>query len=461
MNMWKWRITTALIIISIVITACSFLPTRTKTTAILPELQQPPEGAVYNNGNFIGYSDASDHGYSMAIVTIENDKIINVILKEFTELSVEKDFSTYEYEPSVKAHEQLPREFITAGSSRVDGISGATASSTRYRQAVDRALTSARKQKSTSIYFNGTFQGRSKADNHGYGIALVKIQNDKITGVEIKEVNEKGELKDFNTYPYEPSRKAYREIPGQFVKKNSPDIDNFTGATHSTEKYREAVANAMSKARIIKELPDLIDGTYTTVSDADNQGYSEAVVTVENGMIADVKLREYDELSTEKNFSTYRYEPSVNANRELPWAFILAQSFRVDAVTGATHSSTHYSQAVERALVKASWHKSLQKYFNGVFQAKSTTDEHGYCVAIVKLQDDKIQDVTLKDVDEKGRLKDFENYPYEPSKRAHAELPAKFVRSNSYQVDVVTGATHSSEKYKEAVKKALESASIR
>ncbi|HHW03272.1 MAG TPA: FMN-binding protein [Thermoanaerobacterales bacterium] len=460
MNKYKTRIFAALIVTSVIITSCGFLTVKNKTTASLPELQQATKGTEYINGSFIGYSDASDHGYSMAIVTVENDKIVNVVLKEFTELSVEKDFSTYEYKPSVTAHRELPQRFIAAGDTQVEGISGATASSARYRQAVERALARARKQKPAGTYFDGTFQGRSRADNHGYGIALVKIQNDRITGVEIKEVDEKGELKDFSTYPYEPSRRAFKEIPGQFVKKNSPDIDNFTGATHSTEKYREAVANALAKAKKIMEMPDLIDGTYTAVSDADSQGYAEATLTVENGLVADVKLKEYDGLCKEKDFSSYKYEPAVNANRELPWAFIAAQTSRVDAVTGATRSSTCYSQAVERALAKASWYKGQQKYLNGIFQAKSTTDEHGYCIAIVTLRDDRIQSVVLKDIDDKGQLKDFENYPYEPSKKAHEELPAKFVEANSYEVDMVSGATHSSEKYMEAVKKALESATL-
>lgn len=449
-------------ILSFIISGCSLPPHEAGHQAITTSpVESNEDGEIYNNGIFIGYSDASDHGYAMAIVTIEKDSITDVVLKEFTELSVEKDFSTYEYEPSVRAHKELPQKFVSAGSSRISGISGATASSSRYRQAVERALASAKKQKIPGLYFNGIFQGRSKADNHGYGIALVKIQDDKIVNVELKEVNERGELIDFTTYPYEPSKRAFREIPNRFIKKNSWDIDNFTGATHSTEKYKEAVENAMAKAKKQKDLPDLIDGTYTSTSDADSQGYSRATVTIENNTISDVILREFDELALEKDFSNYEYEPSVKANRELPWAFISSQSARVDAVTGATHSSEHYSQAVERALSKASLPQDDRKYFDGVFEAKSTTDDHGYCIAIVTIKDDKIQEVVLKDVDQKGRVKDFENYPYEPSRKAYAELPEKFIRANSYEVDGVAGATYSSEKYKEAVKNALQSAALK
>ena len=437
----------------LLITACSNLSGKKDTEEITP---MPLQRTTY-----IGYSDASDHGYAMAMITLKDDKMTHVVLKEFTELSVEKDFSVYEYAPSVQAQAVLPQRFIKAQSIDVEGISGATASFDRYRQALKRALNSAKTKDGQRKYFDGIFQGRSRADNHGYGIALVEIKDDRIIGVKLKEVDEKGELKDFETYPHEPSKEAHAKLPQWFVESNSPDIDNFTGATHSTDKYKEAVDNALRKALIERSLPDLIDGTYTAVSDVDSKGYSGASVTIENNMIVEVKLKEYDEISMEKDFASYEYEPLVNAHTELPWTFLAAQSFDVDVVTGATHSSEHYIQAVQRALVKASWAEKDGEYFDGVFQARSEIDDHGYCIAVVKIKDDKITDAVLKDIDAKGQEKDFEKYDYEPSKKAFKELPERFVRENSYQVDIVTGATHSSIKYRDAVKKAMESAKKR
>jgi len=407
---------------------------------------------------YIGYSDATDHGYAMAVITIENDRITSVILKEFTELSIEKDFSNYEYYPSVQAHTVLPQRFIDAQGEKVDSITGATASSNRYKQAVERALVSAKGNKEHKKYFDGIFQGRSKADNHGYGIALVEIKDDRIVKVELKEVDERGELKDFSIYPHEPSIKAHKELPERFVQSNSPSVDNFTGATHSTDKYKEAVQNALAKATIEKPLPNMIDGTYVAISDLSSQGYSSARVTVENNMIVQVDLKEYDQNSVEKDFALYEYEPSVNANKELPWAFVAAQSPDIDAVAGATYSSRQYVQAVERALKKAALVKKGGEYFDGVFQAKSKTDQHGYAIATVTLQDDKIIKVEIKYIDAEGKEIDFNTYEYEPAGRAYRELPEKFVTANNYDVDAVAGATISSNKYKEAVKNAVDMA---
>lgn len=318
------------------------------------KLIPPTEGEIYLDGIFIGYSDATDSGYAMAVVQIKEDAIVDVILKEFTRLSIEKDFSRCDYKLAAYANSEMRRRFIASGSGQVDYVTGATISSERYSQAVGRALLKARKHKAKSVYFNGVFQGRSKSDNHGYAIAIVELKDDKMVDVRLEEVDENGELKDLASYPYEPLTKAYNQLREMFIQKNSYDTDNLTGATRSSEKYKEAVKNALAKGEIESHLPDYIDGTYTAPSDADNKGYCTASIMIENNEIASVVLKEYDEHASEKDFSTYTYEPSVQANKELPRMFIAKQSDQVDIVAGATDSSKKYQQAVKRALISAS-----------------------------------------------------------------------------------------------------------
>ena len=260
----------------LLITACSNLSGKKDTEEITP---MPLQRTTY-----IGYSDASDHGYAMAMITLKDDKMTHVVLKEFTELSVEKDFSVYEYAPSVQAQAVLPQRFIKAQSIDVEGISGATASFDRYRQALKRALNSAKTKDGQRKYFDGIFQGRSRADNHGYGIALVEIKDDRIIGVKLKEVDEKGELKDFETYPHEPSKEAHAKLPQWFVESNSPDIDNFT-VLLTARQHKEA-ENALRKAIIEISLPDLIDGLFYGIR-CGRKGYS-VLVTIENNMIVEV-----------------------------------------------------------------------------------------------------------------------------------------------------------------------------
>ena len=56
------------------------------------------------------------------------------------------------------------------------------------------------------------------------------VPGDDITRVELMEILSTGNEKDYETYQYEPSVKAYEEMPERFVKADSADVDVYTGA---------------------------------------------------------------------------------------------------------------------------------------------------------------------------------------------------------------------------------------
>lgn len=97
-------------------------------------------------------------------------------------------------------------------------------------------------------------------------------------------------------------------------------------------------------------------------------------------------------------------------------------------------------------------------YTDGTYQAVSTADDNGYTWAKVVIESDKIKSVELKEFQGTGLEKDFATYPWPQAKTARDTMPAKFVAKNDWNVDVVAEATGSSNKYKEAVKFALEKA---
>ncbi|MEC9488888.1 MAG: FMN-binding protein [Halanaerobium sp.] len=202
----------------------------------------------YTDGTYTAYSDATDNGYAWAKVTVKDDNITRVELMEITSKGNEKDYETYDYEPSVKAYEEMPERFEEADSAEVEIYSGATHSSEKYKQAVSRALDYARGGLS-GTYFAGMFQGQSEKTENGYAIALVTIKDDKITAVELKEIGKDGEFKDFANYEYEPAVEANAEMPQRFVEANSYDVDIYSGATHSSENYQAAVKSALEHAR--------------------------------------------------------------------------------------------------------------------------------------------------------------------------------------------------------------------
>jgi len=60
--------------------------------------------AKYKDGTYTAYSTADDKGYAWAQITIKDDKITDVKLKEFDAIGNEKNFATYSYAPAKTAN---------------------------------------------------------------------------------------------------------------------------------------------------------------------------------------------------------------------------------------------------------------------------------------------------------------------------------------------------------------------
>ena len=207
---------------------------------------------LYNDGTYKGISQADDKGYAVADVTIQRDRITAVTLKEVTELGVDKDYATYPYAPAKEANVEMAKRFVGKQDTKgVDAYTGATSSSKKYIEAVNFALEKARKTPMVkTTYFDGTFYGRSKSGETGYGVAWVTMKGDKITAVKLDDVTEKGVFKDWVTYPYPKALEAKDAMEKRFVEKGSAAVDVFSGATTSSTHWMEAVSNALTNARV-------------------------------------------------------------------------------------------------------------------------------------------------------------------------------------------------------------------
>lgn len=208
---------------------------------------QAPGAPSYQDGMAIGISDANRNGYVMAIVAVQGGKIASVNLSEITQYGVEKD-AGYPWEEWKVAMETLPKAFVDANSSKVDHISKATHTSDKAMQAVERALVKLSDAKAAGKYFDGVFLGRSADNPRGYAVAWVTIENDKIVNVETAEVIDTNTFKDWETYAYRLAFEGKQVMEQRFVDANGTDVDLFTGATSSAQKYIEAVDNALKLA---------------------------------------------------------------------------------------------------------------------------------------------------------------------------------------------------------------------
>lgn len=200
--------------------------------------------AQYEDGSYTAVSEADERGYAEAEVTITDGEIIEVSLKEYDELGMQKG-EDYDYDVWHEAIEELPERFVEANSADIDVYTDATSTSEKSMDAVDKALQRAEGYTET---FDGTFMGTSDVGEQGnLGIALVTLQNGEITEVDLREADEEGEFKD-EDYDHEPWVEAAEEMPERFVEANSAEVDVYTEATSSSEKWKEAVERAMEKA---------------------------------------------------------------------------------------------------------------------------------------------------------------------------------------------------------------------
>ena len=89
-------------------------------------------------------------------------------------------------------------------------------------------------QVTTAAYRDGTYTASGTSRFGGIAVA-VTIQGGKITGVTLTKV----------TTSYPATRIA--QLPGQVVARQSANVDLVSGATYSSQAFRDAVAQALAQ----------------------------------------------------------------------------------------------------------------------------------------------------------------------------------------------------------------------
>ncbi|ACB84664.1 FMN-binding protein [Natranaerobius thermophilus] len=227
------------------------------------------------DGMFSAASEADDRGYVYAEVTLENDQITDVELTEFNDKGLAKG-EDYGWEPWHEAMDELPDRFVEANSSEIEAYSEATTTSNKAMGAVDKAIQKSEGQET----FDGTFMGTSEIDKDlGWGVAWVVVEDEEITEVQLEEVTvadeeedeeDKYEFKD-DDYDWEDWQEARETMPDWFEDENTWDVDIYTGATQSSEMWREAVKDALEKAGIAEDVEDDADEDNDQEDDEEQQ----------------------------------------------------------------------------------------------------------------------------------------------------------------------------------------------
>ena len=338
-----------------------------------------------NTGNELkdGEYEGTARGYISYItvrVTIKDGKIADIKV-------IQEDETPEYFNEAVKVLNSI----ISANSTDVDSISGATVSSDALKEAVEDALQKAGKK--TSSIHKST---RSSRTNGSFSPSLARSGGLSSLGSTFVRIPVGGKLKDGT---YQGSAPGYRgtirvsvtvsdgkiarvDILGyddddayfssavgvinQMIGQTSGNVDSVSGATYSSIGIMNAVNNALNKAiegapidnkpypqekQNQQEKPNskpeqpkpgmLKDGTYQG-SAPGYRGTIKVSVTVSDGKIAKVDILSYDD-------DGIFFDSAVGIINQM----IGKANGNVDSVSGATYSSVGIMNAVNNALNKA------------------------------------------------------------------------------------------------------------
>lgn len=205
-------------------------------------------------------------------------------------------------------------------------------------------------------YKDGTFSAYSEADDYGYARAEVTLSGNEITDVRLEEFTGKGEPLDFSTYIYQPTVEGVQVMKERFIEADSANVDTYTGSTHSSKKYIDAVEKALYLALEDPEKKietDYWNGTFMGTATNENLR-AVAWISIKDDRVIDVFFNEVN-LETDEFFDweNRKYEILPEARREMQERIVMEGSLDVDTFSGATESSELWLEAARDAKAKA------------------------------------------------------------------------------------------------------------
>ena len=306
-------------------------------------------------------------------------------------------------------------------------------------------------------YTDGVYTGSSQ----GYGglvTVQVTVENGRIADIEI--LSAPGETEPYITLA--------RTIIGVVIDQQTWEVDAVSGATYSSRGILGAVQNALTGETVENEAPAQTAPAGTTVQDSFTEpssykdgtyygsaegfgGSIQVEVVISGGVITSIRI-------VSAPYETAEY---LNRAKSVISSILSTGSPNVDAVSGATYSSTGIINAVKRALSQAA--------IDGKEENPDLQDEEP---DLSIMPDEKLVDGEYIGIGEgfggeihvrvtvnEGRITEItvisaEDETPEYFNRATG-LIQQIINGQSAAVDVVSGATYSSQGVLEAVQNAL------
>mgnify|MGYP003291865431 CR=1 FL=1 len=192
------------------------------------------DGTGLSNGRYSAVG-MNFNGTSDVTVTIRKNRIVKV--------DVVDDGTTYSQ--FMAPYDVLPDSIVSAQSTDVDGVTGATFTSDAIKMGVEAALAQARGEKSVvrtdaPVRFTpGTYTGSGK----GYGgevLVQVTFSEDSITDIKVIRQHETAHI----------GESALPVVASRVIDADGLGVDAVTGATYSTHALKTAVLDAAEQAGV-------------------------------------------------------------------------------------------------------------------------------------------------------------------------------------------------------------------
>ena len=217
----------------------------------------------YTPGTYTG--EAQGFGGTVSVtITVDESSI--------TDVTVKGDKETKEVGG---AHlDELAEQIKTAQSAEIDGVSGATVTSTGVKEAAGKAIEAAKKGEATSAtehenvpvtYTPGTYTGTAEGYNGPIEVS-VEFGEDKIESIEVTDSKETAHV----------GTSSFDILIEDMIEANGSGVDTVSGATFSSKGLKEAVANAAEEAKasdlegfksntVVHEAGETIEGDWDVV----------------------------------------------------------------------------------------------------------------------------------------------------------------------------------------------------
>ncbi|PWI09271.1 FMN-binding protein [Streptomyces sp. NWU339] len=195
---------------------------------------------------------------------------------------------------------------------------------------------------------NGTVTGDAAQTQYGAVQVRITVQGGKITKAEAVQSPKGGQSDQINAG-------AVPKLNQAVVTAQSGEIDAVSGATYTSAGYKKSLQSALDKARAAAPAGDgqgaenaqaLGDGTVTGDAAQTQYGAVQVRITVQGG-----KITKAEAVQSPKGGQSDQI--NAGAVPKLNQSAVAAGSADIDAVSGATYTSTGYKKSLQSALDQA------------------------------------------------------------------------------------------------------------